>query len=60
MKNELATVQKLNAHMASCHEQIEAIKRSEKTTIALIVGGIAVAFIVFLIVIAVIISSATS
>ena len=60
MKNELGAAQKLNADITACHAQIEAIKRSEKTTIALIVAGIVVASIVFLIVVVSIVSSLAS
>lgn len=57
INQELAAVEKLNAEMRSCHEQIEAIKRSEKMTIALIAGGVLVVLIIFIIVIAVLVSS---
>ena len=57
INQELAAVEKLNAEMRSCHEQIEAIKRREKLTIALIVGGVLVVLIIFIIVIAVLVSS---
>ena len=57
IKQELAAVEALNAKIRSCNEQIEAIKRKEKTTIALIVGGVVVALIIFLIVIAALVSS---
>ena len=60
MKNELGAVQELHANIAGCHAQIEAIKRNEKTMIALIVGGIVVVFIVFLIVVVSIASSLAS
>ncbi|HKR11589.1 MAG TPA: hypothetical protein VJT15_06015, partial [Pyrinomonadaceae bacterium] len=50
IKKELMTVEKLNGEIRSCHEQIEAIKRSEKMTIALIVGGVLVVLVIFLIV----------
>ena len=60
MKNELAAVQKLNADIMTCDAQIEAIKRSEKTMIALIVAGIVVVFIVLLIVVASIVSAVAS
>ena len=57
IKEELTTVEKLNAEMRSCHQQIEAIKRSEKMTIALMAGGGVVGLIIFIIVIAVLVSS---
>lgn len=54
---ELMAVEKLNAEMRSCYEQIEAIKRNEKMTMALIAGGVVVILIIFLIVIAALVSS---
>lgn len=57
IKQELMAVEKLNAEMRSCQEQIEAIKRNEKMTLALIAGGVVVVFIIFLIVIAALVSS---
>ena len=60
MKNELDAVQKLNADIMDCQAQIEAIKRSEKTMIALMVGGVVVVFVVFLIVVASIVSAVSS
>ena len=57
IKQELAMVEKLNGEIRSCNEQIEAIKRSEKMTIALIAGGAVVVFIIFIIVVAVVASS---
>lgn len=59
IKQELATVQKLNAEMSSCQQQIEAIKRKEKTIIALVAGGAAVALIVCFIIIAALVSAAS-
>jgi len=57
IKQELATVQKLNAEMKSCHQQIDDIKRKEKTMIALMAGGAVLVLIIFIIVIAVLVSS---
>ncbi|HKY43770.1 MAG TPA: hypothetical protein VJM50_11825 [Pyrinomonadaceae bacterium] len=57
IRQELTAVEKLNTEMRSCHEQIEAIKRNEKMTIALIAGGVLVALIIFIIVVAALVSS---
>jgi hypothetical protein len=57
IKQELKTVEKLNKDMQLCHDQIEAIKGSQKMTIALIVGGAIVVLIILIILIAVLVSS---
>jgi hypothetical protein len=57
IKQELATVEKLNAEVKSCHEQIEAIKRNEKMIIGLIAGGVILVLIIFIIVVAALVSS---
>ena len=57
IKQELATVQKLHAEMQACHQQIDEIKRKETTMIALMVGGAVLGLIIFIIVIAVVVSS---
>ena len=56
IKQELAAVEKLNAEIRSCHEQIEAIKRNEKMTIALIAGGVVLVLIIFIVAVAALVS----
>ena len=57
IKQELATIAKLNAEMNSCHQQIEDIKRKEKTMIMLMVGGGVLLLIIFIIIVGVLVSS---
>ena len=57
INQELAAIEKLKAEMGSCHEQIEAIKRNEKMMIALIVGGVLIALIIFVILMAAVASN---
>jgi hypothetical protein len=60
IKQELAAVEKLNAEVTSCNEEIESIKRKEKMLIGLIVGGVVVVLFIFLIVIVVTVSNLSS
>ncbi|HEX7333178.1 MAG TPA: hypothetical protein VF290_16860 [Pyrinomonadaceae bacterium] len=57
IKQELAAIEQLKTEMSSCHEQIAAIKRNEKMMIGLIVGGVLIAVIIFLILVAAVASN---